>query len=354
MKKILAVLFAALMLFSFTACRDGGNADLEAMKAQMKLMQQQLDEAKQAGFNPSGENAPAPESTPAPAPAIPSTDSAYVIAINSTIGGETLVPVDGSASFTAEAIIPEGMAVQNWEVNGAPYYEDMEPTFAFTADGYTVVEARLRPEFKVTTTNAQMQFLNAKGKPKGEPFTEFVFEEDYENPVTKETMPGGWITVYVEAVVPKGYAVDYWLINNVPYYYNRTVTSFTVHDLNEATVYEVVLRKENAPSSTPKPTAKPTTTPQYVYEPDPDPTPEPVYYSVSCSDCTFSGGGYSGATSGSVPAGTVITVTENVSYSGSVKWSGDYEAGDNWNPGPDSFTYTVNHDCSFKCWGIVN
>ena len=43
MKKILAVLFAALMLFSFTACRDGGNADLEAMKAQMKLMQQQLD-----------------------------------------------------------------------------------------------------------------------------------------------------------------------------------------------------------------------------------------------------------------------------------------------------------------------
>ena len=177
--------------------------------------------------------------------------------------------------------------------------------------------------------------IRDRGKPKGEPFTEFVFEEDYENPVTKETMPGGWITVYVEAVVPKGYAVDYWLINDVPYYYNRTVTSFTVHDLNEATVYEVVLRKENAPSSTPKPTAKPTTTPQYVYEPDPDPTPEPVYYSVSCSDCTFSGGGYSGATSGSVPAGTVITVTENVSYSGSVKWSGDYEAGDNWNPGPD-------------------
>lgn len=111
MKKILAVLFAALMLFSFTACRDGSNADLEAMKAQMKLMQQQLDEAKQAGFNPSGENAPAPESTPALA--TPATDSAYVIAINSTIGGETLVPVDGSASFTAEAIIPEGMAVQN-------------------------------------------------------------------------------------------------------------------------------------------------------------------------------------------------------------------------------------------------
>ena len=52
MKKILAVLFAALMLFSFTACRDGGNADLEAMKAQMKLMQQQLDEARRASTLP--------------------------------------------------------------------------------------------------------------------------------------------------------------------------------------------------------------------------------------------------------------------------------------------------------------
>ena len=234
MKKILAVLFAALMLFSFTACRDGGNADLEAMKAQMKLMQQQLDEAKQAGFNPSGENAPAPESTPAPAPAIPSTDSAYVIAINSTIGGETLVPVDGSASFTAEAIIPEGMAVQNWEVNGAPYYEDMEPTFAFTADGYTVVEARLRPEFKVTTTNAQMQFLNAKGKPKGEPFTEFVFEEDYENPVTKETMPGGHLSSC--NVCDGGTGITFHRLRAYQYDRNYLGIALRVYDITQAIV----------------------------------------------------------------------------------------------------------------------
>ncbi len=359
MKKFLAVLFAALMLFSLTACQGGSNADLEAMKMQMQLMQQQLDEAKKAGFV-SGEQQPAPAETPQPEvmpQPVETSDAEYVLAINSVIDGETVIPLQGAETFTAEAIIPEGMAVERWEVNGMPYHEDMEPTFTFTAEGNTVVEARLRPEFKVTAINAEMQFLDAKGKPKGDAFTEFVFEEDYENPVTKETLPGGWITVNVQAVVPKGYAVDYWLINDVPYYYNRTVSNFTVYDLNEATVYEVVLKKENAPSSTPKPTAKPTSTPYYYEpapEPTPEPTPEPVYYSVSCEGCNFSGGGYSGATSGSVPAGTVITVTSTITYSPSVYWLGSYVSGNSGSAGPKSFTYTVNSDCSFRCVGIVN
>ena len=67
-----------------------------------------------------------------------------------------------------------------------------------------------------------------------------------------------------------------------------------------------------------------------------------------------SGGGYGGATGGSVPAGTTITVTSAVTYSSSVYWEGSYSVGDNWNPGPKSFSYTVNSDCSFTCYGIVN
>ncbi len=356
MRRTFAVLLVALLLFCLTACQSGSNnVELEAMKKQMQMMQQQLDEAKQAGYNPS---APAAASTPEPTLPAPTEDESgdLVLALHSTIDGETSLFTDGATELVATAVIPEGMAVDYWELNGEPYYEDMEDTFLFTAQGNTAVDAKLRPERKVTAINAEMQFLDEKNKPKGDAFTEFVFEEDYENPVTKEAMPGGWITVYVEAVVPKGYAVDYWLINDVPYYYNRTVTSFTVHDLNEATVYEVVLRKENAPSSTPKPTAKPTptTTPQYVYELDPDPTPEPIYYSVSCSACTFSGGGYSGATSGSVPAGTTITVASAVASTSSVYWGGSYSVGDRWNPGPNSFSYTVNSDCSFTCYAIVN
>ena len=345
-------------LLRLTACQSGSNnVELEAMKKQMQMMQQQLDEAKQAGYNPS---APAAASTPEPTLPAPTEDESgdLVLALHSTIDGETSLFTDGATELVATAVIPEGMAVDYWELNGEPYYEDMEDTFLFTAQGNTVVDAKLRPERKVAAINAEMQFLDEKNKPKGDAFTEFVFEEDYENPVTKEAMPGGWITVNVEAVIPRGYDVDYWLINGVPYYYSRTVRSFKVYDLNEATEYEVVLKKESAPSSTPKPTPKPTQAPIY-YEPDPEPTPnstpEPVtYYSVSCSGCTFSGGGYSGASSGSVPAGTTITVASAVTSTSSVYWRGSYSVGDSWNPGPNSFSYTVNSDCSFKCYAIVN
>lgn len=124
-----------------------------------------------------------------------------------------------------------------------------------------------------------MRFLNAKNKAGGDPFTEFVFEEDYVNAATGGTVPGGTISVYVEADIPRGYEVDYWLINHVPYYYNRTITSFRAFDLSESAVYEVVLKKKGEASSTPKPTAAPTAQQPAA---TPAPTPEPVYYSVSC------------------------------------------------------------------------
>lgn len=357
MKKILSAVLVMLILFSLTACQDNSNADIEAMKLQMQLMQKQLDEAKQAGYEPS---APADTQAPDPEPAAPSEgeNGDLILALHSTIDGETMLIVDGQAELTATADVPEGMAVDYWELNGAQYYEDMEDTFTFTAQGNTVVDARLRPEHKVTSINAEMQFLDKKGKPKGEKFTEFVFEEDYENTVTHETQPGDWITLYVKADIPSGYTVDYWLINDVPYYYNRTVKSFTVHDLNETTVYEVVLKKENTSSSTSKPTTKPTAAPaptqQTVYVPEP--TQQPVtYYNVSCDGCAFSGGGYSGATSGSVPAGTRITITSTVTYSNMVYWTGSIKDGDGWDvPGAKSHTYTVNNDCSFVCRGVVN
>lgn len=357
MKRAIAILLAILTLVCLGGCQSGDtSAELKLMQQQMKLMQQQLDEAKQAGYTPSEEpepvQTPAADSETAEPDAYENESSNLVLALHSTIDGETSCIVDGPMELTATADIPEGMAVAYWEVNGEQYYEDMEDTFTFTAQGNTVVDARLRPEFKVTTINAEMQFLDTKGKPKGDAFTEFVFEEDYQHPITKETLPGGWITVNVKAVVPKGYAVDYWLINDVPYYFNRTVSSFIVRDLNETTVYEVVLKKENAPASTPKPTAKPTTAPTQAPVYTPEPTQAPIYYSVNCYGCTFSGGGYSGASSGNVPAGTVITVT---SKSNGGYWTGSYEKGDYSNTrDAESFSFTVKRDCEFYWNRVIN
>lgn len=348
MKRILSAALAILLLFSLTACQANGDAEIEAMKLQMQLMQKQLDEANKTSYEPL-----APAQTPVPSPAATMvSDPGYrITALHSTIDGKTALTADGTYELVAVADIPKGMAVDYWELNGEPHYEETSEGFLFIPQEDTVVDARLRPEHKVTAVNAEMQFLDKKGAPKGDKFTEFVFEEDFENPVTHETCPGDRITVSVKAVVPKGYVLDYWRINDVPYYFNRTVTSFTVHDLNETTVYEVVLRKSNASASTPKPTATPD---RGGSRPTPN-TNRPVMYSVSCTYCTFSGGGYSNATSGSVPAGTRITVTEARRGDGEVFWSsGSYIDGNNLNPGPRSFSYTVNSDCSFYCEIVVN
>lgn len=282
MKKIIVTVFILLMLFSLTACQSGGNhAEIETAELQTRVMQQ-LDEANKEKQEPS---VPAETQTAVPENTLPGPyedeSGDLVLALNATIDGETTLITDGMVNLTATAVIPEGMAVDYWELNGERYYEDMEDTFHFSAQGNTVVDARLRPEHKVTAINAEMQFLDTNGKPMGEEFTEFVFEEDYENPVTNETLPGGWITVCVKAVVPKGYAVDYWLIDDVPYYYNRTVTSFTVYDLNETTVYEAVLKKENITTSKPTPRPTPAPTPKPTSKPAPAPTPKPTRQPVT-------------------------------------------------------------------------
>ncbi len=92
----------------------------------------------------------------------------------------------------------------------------------------------------------------------------------------------------------------------------------------------------------PKPT-EPTPTEPETTQPVPT-EPKPQLYSISCIECTFSGGGYTDATTGTVAAGTEITVTAyklpNTPVTG---WKGSYDAGTEM-----SFTFTVNADCSFE------
>lgn len=103
------------------------------------------------------------------------------------------------------------------------------------------------------------------------------------------------------------------------------------------------------PTQTPEPTKppEPTQTPEPTKPPEPTQTPEPTQppvqtYGVSCTNCTFTGGGYVNATYGEVPAGTVITVTGSDPTRLPTSWSGvSLPAATN------SFQYTVNGTCKF-------
>lgn len=150
--------------------------------------------------------------------------------------------------FTVVAVadIEDGVVVDYWRVNGNRLF-GQEQEIEIEVDSNTIIEAVLREELKVMTVNAYMQFIDENDKPTGDKFTEYVFEYDNDKVSGKE------ISVYVFAEVPKGYEIDYWMIGNVPYYFNKTVTSFKVLNLNESVVYEAVLKKTAVKAPSPKP-----------------------------------------------------------------------------------------------------
>lgn len=379
MKKVFAAMLALLTLFSLAACSSGGDssAEVKAMKVQLEQMQKQLDDANaklnEVSTQPTAAPAPAETAAPAVSEAPANENVCHIYAYNCTIDGQSVIELHEGGTYTAEAIVPEGMAVYGWMFNGEPVMDEyatnalMEPLpyceklYTFDAAlGDATIAVILRDEKRVMSINANMRFLDKKGKAKGTKFDDFIFEYDYENTATHEMQPGGLISVYVEADIPKGYTVDYWLINDIEYHFDRTVKGFTVYNIEESTVYEAVLKEESKSTSKPTPTPTPR---QWASEPtrtaEPARTAEPVvYYNVKCTSCTFSGGGYSGATSGMVPAGTTITVTSN--YGGDkVVWEGSYADG-NADVSPaipsstTSLSYTVDGDCYFNCRHIVN
>ncbi|MBQ6257765.1 MAG: hypothetical protein IJJ60_14330, partial [Clostridia bacterium] len=150
---------------------------------------------------------------------------------------------------------------------------------------------------------------------------------------------------------------------------------FVVCTLNTSMTYEPVFgsgsKATEAPSAVntrpqPRATAEPTQAPSAVNtRPQPSGTLEPtqapsavntrpqakIYYNVTCTNCTFSGGGVSNASSARVEAGTTITVTTSSSgtvvgwyVNGAHKMKTRQEAFLG-----SSFTLTVNKDTTIVC-----
>ena len=261
MKRIICLLLCLVLVVSMTACTS--SAKVSALEARLAELE------GQAGQGSEGVH--------------------QVIAVNAKVylDGESEASASDGIEFTdpvkivVKPELPEGKVVRLWSVNGQEIEAVQGEDLKLEVSDTTVVKAVLRDELKVTTINAHMQFLDKYGDPTGEKFDEYVFEYDDEN-VSNQV-----ITVYVEADVPSGYTVDYWKINEVPYYFNRTVTAFTVEELDETTVYEVVFKK--ASTSTPKPgnTPEPTSAPEPTVTPAPSKTPTLTFFRPSFPVISF-------------------------------------------------------------------
>lgn len=256
---------------------------------------------------------------------------------------------DGSVDVRVDADVPKGQKVAYWVINGAkytfnadvknftlrevPYSMTIEAVFSKSDSAQTLPSAlRLQQQrtgdpLVVKTKSARMRYVNDSLKASGSYFTELDFTSDFTNPVTKRNENGGRVTVQVAARVPEDKVVSYWRFNGARLNFNSKVTSFVVEDLSTSMLYQPLFHTKTTPVPT---------------------------FTVSCTNCVFSGGGYTNAKSGAVPYGTKITVTpKGASYSG--YWTGTYTAGAPHNSvSSTAITWTVKKNCSFRWNDQIN
>lgn len=150
----------------------------------------------------------------------------YIAAVNATVNGESFALVDGSLEYTAQAVLPDGMLVDHWLLDGESFPGG--ESFSFSAEGGCVVEAVLRPEKKLTAINAKMSLMDENGKPVGESFTELSLED-------RDS-----VSVLVYAETDDLTTVDHWIVNGVAIDVYGFVLEFRAYDLSETTTFEPV------------------------------------------------------------------------------------------------------------------
>lgn len=261
----------------------------------------------------------------------------YAYGVDCTVNGQAFTKLNGETKVTCVPNAIEGFVFDHWELDGVAQ-DVTADKLELTLSRMTVVRAVFHERHTVKCINCHFQFLNDKRNAAGDKFTEFDFEEPYKNPATKKQEEGGLIDFYIFADVPKKKEIDYWLINGVKYQFPNNVVKFRVEDLDEATVYEVVFKGQGRTTD-----SKP-------------------YYTVTCYNCTFSGGGYNNATSGKVPAGTQIKFTGKSSSSEADFWGSpsgverhfDKQTSMSGKQYVHSYSYTVNSDVEVHYNPVVN
>lgn len=262
---------------------------------------------------------------------------------------------DQSVDVRIAAEIPKGEKAAYWVINGTKYTFNTEvKSFTLRELDYSMTVEAVLSSASVAQTqptlqeiqqyrtgagllaesrDARMAHVNEAHKASGGYFSRFDFTNDFTNQATGKTEQGGRVTLRVSASIPEGKHVSFWRFNGARLNFNSDVTSFIAENLAESMLYQPYFYSK----ATPEPTA----------------TPVPSY-TVRCEGCTFYGGGYSGATSGTVPYGTKITLMP-YTYSPIGYWTGTFNKGSHTSPvNCEPVTYTVKSNCNFSWHGIVN
>lgn len=192
----------------------------------------------------------------------------------------------GTLSCYVTAVIPRKAEIAYWLINGVKYeftntkvvkfrlvdlneattiepvFKGVSPTNKYPRP-YAARELEKQIPMVMHCINCWGQFMNASGSPAGQEYLEFDFENNYINPVTRKTLPGGKLDIFISTRLPKGCAVDTWIINDVKYQFaGNAVLKFRVTGLDEGTTYEVRFRGISTASPSP-------TVPGTVYPRDP-------------------------------------------------------------------------------------
>lgn len=191
---------------------------------------------------------PVPAATPVPeeqAETMFRPEGREIRLINARVNGESSLRLVEEGRFLARAVLPDGMAVDYWLVNGEPADAgDRRFSLEFDSEGVDMVEAVLREELTVRCgENAYLQFLDEKGEAAGVKFDSIGFEYDYTVPLTGESHPGGTVTVMALPVIPLECELDYWLIDGKKVEAEKAARGILLEEMDHSVTIDAVVKK---------------------------------------------------------------------------------------------------------------
>ena len=191
---------------------------------------------------------PLPAATPVPEEEVETayrSDMREIRLINARVDGMSSLRIAEAGRFLARAVLPEGMAVDHWLLNGEPTDAgDRRFSLEFDSEGVDTVEAVLREELTVRCgDDAYLQFLDENGEPAGVKYDSIGFEFDYTVPLTGESHPGGTISVMALPIIPLEWELDYWLIDGEKVEAEDAAKGILLQDMDHSITIDAVLIK---------------------------------------------------------------------------------------------------------------